>query len=138
MSALRDIDVAAGIIWQAGRFLAAQRPPDKPHAGFWEFPGGKLEPGEDAARALARELAEELDIRVRTAAFWRCAEHDYPERGLHVRLHFSHVTAFDGQPSGREGQALRGVLPEEAPALPFLPADAAIVAALKNEGHGRS
>lgn len=107
MSALRGIDVAAGIIWQAGRFLAAQRPPDKPHAGFWEFPGGKLEPGEDAAQALARELAEELDIRVRTAAFWRCTEHDYPERGLHVRLHFFHVTAFDGQPSSREGQALR-------------------------------
>ena len=138
MSALRDIDVAAGIIWQAGRFLAAQRPPDKPHAGFWEFPGGKLEPGEDAAQALARELAEELDIRVRTAAFWRCAEYDYPERGLHVRLHFFHVTAFDGQPSSREGQTLRWILPEEAPALPFLPADAAIVAALKNEDHGRS
>lgn len=138
MSALRDIDVAAGIIWQAGRFLAAQRPPDKPHAGFWEFPGGKLEPGEDAAQALARELAEELDIRVRTAAFWRCAEHDYPERCLHVRLHFFHVTAFDGQPSSREGQTLRWILPEEAPALPFLPADAAIVAALKNEDHGRS
>ena len=138
MSALRDIDVAAGIIWQAGRFLAAQRPPDKPHAGFWEFPGGKLEPGEDAAQALARELAEELDIRVRTAAFWRCAEHDYPERGLHVSLHFFHVTAFDGQPSSREGQTLRWILPEEAPALPFLPADAAIVAALKNEDHGRS
>ena len=138
MSALRDIDVAAGIIWQAGRFLAAQRPPDKPHAGFWEFPGGKLEPGEDAAQALARELAEELDIRVRTAAFWRCAEHDYPERGLHVRLHFFHVTAFDGQPSSREGQTLRWILPEEASTLPFLPADAAIVAALKNEDHGRS
>lgn len=138
MNALRGIDVAAGVIWQAGRFLAAQRPPDKPHAGFWEFPGGKLEPGEDAAQALARELAEELDIRVRTATFWRCAEHDYPERGIHVRLHFFHVTAFDGQPFSREGQNLRWILPEEASSLPFLPADAAIVAALKNEDHGRS
>lgn len=138
MNALRGIDVAAGVIWRDGRFLAAQRPPDKPHAGFWEFPGGKLEPGEDAAQALARELAEELDIRVCTASFWRCAEHDYPERGLHVRLHFFHVTAFDGQPSSREGQTLRWILPEEASTLPFLPADAAIVAALKNENHGRS
>lgn len=133
MSALRGIEVAAGVIWQAGRFLAALRPPDKPHAGFWEFPGGKLEPGEDAARALARELGEELGICVRTATFWRCAEHDYPERGIRVRLHFFHVTAFEGQPSSREGQTLRWVRPDEAASLPFLPADAAIVAALADE-----
>ena len=70
MNALRGIDVAAGVIWRDGRFLAAQRPPDKPHAGFWEFPGGKLEPGEDAAQALARELAEELDIRSPASRFF--------------------------------------------------------------------
>lgn len=127
---LRGIDVAAGIVWRDGRFLAAQRPAGKPHAGFWEFPGGKLEPGEDAAGALIRELREELDITVRGAAFWRLAEHDYPERGLHVRLHFFHVTAFDGEPRSLEGQSLRWILPSEAPSLPFLPADAAVVAAL--------
>ena len=130
---LRGIDVATGILWRDGRFLAARRPPDKPHAGFWEFPGGKLEAGEDALHALVRELTEELDIRVRTAAFWRCAEHDYPERGIHVRLHFFHVTAFDGEPRSLEGQTLRWILPSDAPSLPFLPADAAVVAALARE-----
>ena len=55
---LRPIEVAAGIIWRGGRFLAAQRPTDKPLEGYWEFPGGKLEAGESPAEALARELAE--------------------------------------------------------------------------------
>lgn len=133
---LHAIDVAAGIVWRDGRFLAARRPAGKPHAGYWEFPGGKLEPGEDAAQALARELFEELDIRVRSATFWRRAEHAYPERGLHVRLHFFHVTAFDGSPRSLEGQALRWILPQEARSLPFLPADAAIVTALGQQSGG--
>lgn len=129
-SALRSLDVAAGVIWREGRFLAACRPAGKPHAGFWEFPGGKLERGERPLDALCRELLEELDIHVQRAAFWRLAEHDYPERGIHVRLHFFHVTAFLGDPRRAEGQTLRWLQPGEALTLPFLPADRAIVADL--------
>ncbi|WP_297216696.1 (deoxy)nucleoside triphosphate pyrophosphohydrolase [uncultured Desulfovibrio sp.] len=130
---LRSLDVAAGIIWRQGCFLAACRPQGKPHAGFWEFPGGKLEQNERPLDALCRELREELTIHVQRAAFWRLAEHDYPERGIHVRLHFFHVTAFLGTPCRAEGQTLRWVHASEALTLPFLPADRAIVAALADE-----
>lgn len=125
------IDVAAGILWRGGRLLAAQRPGGKPLAGFWELPGGKLEAGESAEAALARELAEELGVTVRAARFWRLAEHAYPERGIRVRLHFFHVTEFDGEPVAREGQALAWVTPQDAGGLPFLPADADIVRELQ-------
>lgn len=125
------MDVAAGILWREGRLLAAQRPEGKPLAGFWELPGGKLEAGESAEAALARELAEELGVTVRAARFWRVTEHAYPERGIRVRLHFFHVPEFDGEPVAREGQALAWVTPGEAAALPFLPADADILKALQ-------
>ena len=125
------IEVAAGILWREGRLLAAQRPEGKPLAGFWELPGGKLEAGESAEAALARELAEELGITVREARFWRVSEHPYPERGIRVRLHFFHVPEFDGEPAAREGQALAWVTPEEAAGLAFLPADADILRELR-------
>lgn len=107
-NSMRDIEVAAGIIWRGGRFLAARRPPDRPLEGYWEFPGGKLEGGESPAEALARELAEELGIGVRKAAFWQSVMHTYAERGFRVRLHFFHVMAFTGEPcpEGRPESAL--------------------------------
>lgn len=129
------LDVAAGIIWREGRFLATQRPQGKPLAGFWELPGGKLEAGESPKAALARELAEELGIKVHEATFWRLKEHDYPERGIRVRLHFFQVRNFSGEPAPREGQALAWLWPEEALALDFLPADAGIIRELS--GHAR-
>lgn len=134
--ALPVVDVAAGILWREGRLLAAQRPQGKPHAGFWEFPGGKLEPGESPEQALARELAEELGVRVREARFWRTLEHSYPRRGMRVRLHFFHIHDFAGEPASREGQALAWVTPGDAASLPFLPADADIVRALQNGPRG--
>ncbi len=129
--ALPVVDVAAGILWRQGRLLAARRPEGKPLAGFWELPGGKLEPGESPAQALARELAEELGVTARAARFWRGTEHAYPERGLRVRLHFFHVTDFSGEPAAREGQALAWVTPAEAAGLDFLPADADMLGALQ-------
>lgn len=130
----RLIEVAAGIIWRGGRFLAAQRPTDKPLEGYWEFPGGKLEKGESPAEALARELAEELGIGVRECRFWQSLEHSYAERGFRVRLYFFHVTAFSGEPCPAEGQNLRWVTPAEAPELGFLPADAGVLEQLWAEG----
>ncbi len=123
------IDVVAGIIWRGGEYLAVRRPPGKPMAGFWEFPGGKVEPGETLEQALVRELDEELGIRVQECAFWQSVEHAYPH--LLVRLHFFHVREMDGEPRSREGHELAWVTPEGGGDLGFLEADAGIVEELK-------
>ncbi|MCD9230061.1 NUDIX domain-containing protein [Ralstonia pseudosolanacearum] len=96
-------EVAVGVLVQPdGRFLLAQRPEGKPYAGYWEFPGGKLESGESVEAALTRELKEELDITLRACERWHTIEHDYPH--AYVRLHFCKVTAWDGALRALEGQ----------------------------------
>ncbi len=112
-----------------GRVLIAERPAGKPLAGFWEFPGGKLEAGETAFHALQRELHEELGIRVRHAYRLLRFSHRYPER--EVELDTWRVTAWEGSPASHEGQRLEWVLPEELRDWQLLPADEPIVAALK-------
>ena len=95
------IDVAVAVVQCAdGSVLLAQRPHGKPWEGYWEFPGGKIETGEDAARALARELHEEIGIEVERAFPWLTREYTYPDR--RVRLHFYRVTGWHGEPHGRE------------------------------------
>ena len=125
--AVKRLEVVAGILWRDQRFLAAQRPPGSVQEGWWEFPGGKLEAGESAEQALARELREELGVRTEQADFWRTVEHVYTEPPRHVVLHFYHVRCFSGEPRSREGQALCWVTREEAAQLPFLEADLPIV-----------
>jgi len=83
-----------------GRVLLAQRPAGKAYAGYWEFPGGKLEPGESPRAALHRELLEELGLTVRRAAPWLVQRFVYPH--AHVELHFFRVLAFDGEPVGHD------------------------------------
>lgn len=123
------IDVVAGILWKDGRYLGVRRPEGKAHAGLWEFPGGKVEPGEDPAAALVRELEEELDIRVLEVDFWREKIHEYPS--CTVRLFFFHIRDFKGVPRPLEGQGLRWLTPDEAVDLPFLEADRDIVEDLR-------
>lgn len=125
---MTTIQVAAGVIWKNGRFLAARRPEGKPRAGYWEFPGGKQEQGESMEETLRRELREELGIACVSVEPWQTVSHAYPE--MTVVLHFMHVTAFSGEPVPHDGQELRWVTPEEARELPFLPADEAVVAAI--------
>ena len=119
---------AAVIIRRDGAVLLAQRPPGKPYAGYWEFPGGKLEPGETPAHALSRELAEELGIAVRAASPWLVQEFVYPH--AHVELNFFRVLAFDGEPVGHDGQAFAWQDPHAIAVAPLLPANTRVLAAL--------
>lgn len=99
------VEVAVGVLLRPdGCFLLTSRPPGKVYAGYWEFPGGKLEPGESVEQALARELQEELGLVIDPGAVvrWREQLVDYPH--ALVRLHFCRVTAWRGEPSMREGQ----------------------------------
>lgn len=127
--------VAAGVLWKGDRFLAARRPDDKPRGGFWEFPGGKQEQGEDIQETLIRELREELDLTANRVVPWKVFRHQYPD--MMVELHFMHVHEFFGTPFPLDGQELRWLTPEEARALPFLPADKEILEELENPEKNR-
>ena len=112
------IDVAVGILMQPnGDVLLAQRPEGKPYAGYWEFPGGKVEAGEAIIDALKREFVEELGIDIVSATPWCGVAHRYPHAD--VRLHFYISRAWRGEPQSLEGQAFawQGKV-EVAPLLP--------------------
>jgi mutator protein MutT len=122
--------VAAAVIDAAGRVLIAERPAGKHLAGRWEFPGGKLEPGEERRAGLARELQEELGITITGAPRPLIRlRHSYPDK--HVHLDIWVVRQYRGEAAGLEGQALRWVSPEELETVELLPADGPIVAALR-------
>ena len=113
------VDVAVGVLLDAeGRFLLTSRPEGKVYAGYWEFPGGKLEAGESVESALRRELHEELGITIGVAEPWNVTLMDYAH--ARVRLHFCKVRAWRGEFEMREGQAMAWQrLPVEvAPVLP--------------------
>jgi 8-oxo-dGTP diphosphatase len=123
------IDVAAGVLERAdGSFLLAQRPPGKVYAGYWEFPGGKVEPGEAPDRAIARELHEELGIDVGAVYPWLTRDYDYEHAA--VRLHFLRITDWRGEPHGREGQQFAWQQPGHLTVAPVLPANGPILRAL--------
>lgn len=117
--------VAAVLRDRGGRVLIAERPAGKPMAGFWEFPGGKLESGEAAWDALKRELHEELGIRARHGYRLLRFCHRYPER--EVELDVWRICAWEGMAASQEGQRLEWVLPEELRDWRLLPADEPIV-----------
>jgi len=120
------IRVAAAVLHDSeGRVLVSQRPAGKTLAGLWEFPGGKLEPGEAVEVALRRELFEELGIQVRSCRPLLQLQHEYPER--HVELLVWTVERFDGEARGLEGQALRWASVQELRSLALLPADLPII-----------
>ncbi|MFT3817100.1 MAG: NUDIX domain-containing protein [Rubrivivax sp.] len=101
----KPVDVAVGILLDAqGRFLLTSRPPGKVYAGYWEFPGGKFEPGETVEQALRRELHEELGITIAAAQPWQQEIVDYPH--ALVRLHFCKVHDWQGDFEMREGQQM--------------------------------
>lgn len=113
------VDVAVGVLIDpAGRFLLTSRPPGKAYAGYWEFPGGKVEPGESIEQALRRELQEEIGVTIASAEPWKVEMFDYPH--ALVRLHFCRVRMWSGTFEMREGQQMAWeTLPvQSAPVLP--------------------
>jgi mutator protein MutT len=121
--------VAAAVIDAADRVLIAQRPRGVHLAGGWEFPGGKLEAGEERRAGLARELNEELGIRIGSPRPLIRIRHAYPSR--EILLDMWVVRSYSGEPRGLDGQALRWCPQDELPAADLLPADKPIVRALR-------
>ena len=122
---------AVALIDADGRVLLARRPEGKPMAGLWEFPGGKVDPGETPEAALVRELAEELaiDITESCLAPLTFASHAYDDFHLLMPLYVARV--WKGQVTAREGQTLKWAWPKDMSALPMPPADAPLVAILR-------
>lgn len=124
------IHVAVAVIEDGdGRILLSQRLAHAHQGGLWEFPGGKVEPGESLGQALCREIHEELGLRVEGHRPLIRLVHHYADRSVLLDVH--RITAFSGEAHGREGQALAWVFPTELEQYPLLPADCPIATALQ-------
>jgi 8-oxo-dGTP diphosphatase len=127
------VDVAVAILTRPdGRVLLAQRPDGKVYSGYWEFPGGKVEPGEPVAHALARELHEELGIDVRRAYPWITRIYTYTHAT--VRLHFYRVVDWEGAPQCKEHRAATWEAVGAISVRPLLPANDPVLSALALPG----
>ncbi len=127
-----SLEVVAGALVDAhGQVLIAARPPGKSFAGRWEFPGGKIDPGESPRQALERELREELGIEVLAAEPLLQVSHRYPGARAAVRIDCWRVTGWRGTPASLDGQALRWCGRSELAEADILEADRAIVTALR-------
>jgi len=122
--------VAAALYRADGRVLIAERPPGKHMAGRWEFPGGKVDPGESEAAALARELREELGVEVVASRPFMRLRHTYEDR--EVELSMWVVESFRGEVQSLDGQRLKWVQPERLADENILEADRPFVEALRN------
>lgn len=123
------IEVAVAVLQREdGRVLLAERPQGKASPGFWELPGGKLDPGESPLQALERELHEEIGVEPVTVYPWIVYEHEYGDKI--VRLHFHRVTETSGVPRGREGQRISWEIPDQISVGPLLPANDRVLKAL--------
>ena len=130
MATDKIVEVAAGVLIRSdGSFLLAQRPLGKIWAGYWEFPGGKVEPLETPCQALLRELQEELGITVQSAYPWLTRVHTYTHAT--VRLHFFRVWAWSGALYPHEGQQFAWQHASQIAVAPVLPANIAILRALQ-------
>jgi 8-oxo-dGTP diphosphatase len=128
------VDVAAAVLQRPdGCFLLAQRPRGKIYEGYWEFPGGKIEPGETPTQALTRELDEELGIQALRVYPWLIRIYRYPHAT--VKLNFLRVVQWSGDPVSREAQAFAWQRPGELGVSPLLPANTAVLKALELSDH---
>ena len=134
--ARKVVEVAVGVLIQPdGRFLLTSRPPGKVYEGYWEFPGGKLEPGESVEQALRRELQEEIGLAIGAVHPWKVEMVDYPH--ALVRLNFCKVFEWAGELQMHEGQSfawqslpvqVKPVLPGTVPVLAWFAQESTLLA----------
>lgn len=134
MPAPETLIVLAAVIEHDGRFLVTRRLEDTHLSGYWEFPGGKCEPGESHDACLRREILEELGVEAIVGAEIVATEHAYPERT--VRLHFRRCE-IDGEPRPLLGQEMRWITRAEMRALQFPDADRELIAVLTGSSTAR-
>ncbi|NDV20038.1 NUDIX domain-containing protein [Pseudodesulfovibrio sp. JC047] len=127
------LEVVAGILWHDGNYLAVQRPEGAPMAGWWEFPGGKVEQDESRDTALVREFQEELALTPTDFTYWQEREHEYEAFVVHI--HFYHIHHYSGELTMVENQQFQWVDPCQSASLDFLPADVGIVESLHSHHH---
>jgi len=123
---------ACALVDPDGRVLVAQRPEGKAMAGLWEFPGGKVEPGESPETCLMRELEEELGLRTWASCLAPLTFASHAYERFHLLMPLFVCRRWDGTPSGREGQALRWVRPAALRELEMPPADLPLIPVLRD------
>lgn len=128
---MKVVEVAAGLVYREGRYLIARRKAGVHLAGFWEFPGGKREPGETLEECLQRELFEELNIRIDVPIPFQIVRHQYPEKT--VELHFFRCGIESGQATAIDCAEIRWVWPHELADFEFPPADRLVIEALRRQ-----
>jgi 8-oxo-dGTP diphosphatase len=128
---MKSIAVIAGIVRnEAQQILVAFRPAHLPQGNLWEFPGGKIEPGELPMQALVREFKEEVGIHISSAQAWLSSRHCYADKI--ILLQVWQVLHYSGQPQGLEGQVIRWVTAQQLQDLTFPAANLPILQALQN------
>lgn len=125
------VPVVAALIRDGKRFLICQRPAHKARPLLWEFPGGKVEEGEDHAQALIRECEEELGVRLQVGKLFTQVEHRYPD--IHIRLSLYEARVIAGQLTRKEHAAFAWIKAEEIRQYPFCPADEDILVLLEKQ-----
>jgi 8-oxo-dGTP diphosphatase len=123
------IYATVGILKRADTILVAQRPPNKPYSGYWEFPGGKIEANETSEAAIKRELHEELGIQVTAAQCCFQHTHTYPDQAVVLEVWL--ITEFTGEPHSKENQQLRWLTWAEIMKLQLLEGNWAIMDRIK-------
>jgi 8-oxo-dGTP diphosphatase len=123
--------VAVALVDRDGRVLLAQRPPGKKMAGLWEFPGGKIEPGETPEAALVREIKEEMDIDTQESCLapLTFVSHGYDDFHLFMPVFVCRV--WKGAPVAREGQSFAWVYPKDFDKYPMPPADIPLIPVMR-------
>lgn len=122
---MKRLEVVAAQIREGDRFLLCQRPENKKRGLMWEFPGGKVEPGETKEEALIREISEELDCKIAVDGFVNAVEYSYPDITVHLSLFRCHVVS--GEPKRMEHQEIRWIYHEELGNFSLCPADELLI-----------